>query len=72
MDVMMRNMDGYETTRQIREISADLPIIGLTALASSEEPEKCKEAGMTDYLSKPYTMNDLVAVIMKNLTSSPA
>ena len=57
MDVQMHDMDGYETTRRIREIEKDRKyrnrIIGVTAHALAGDKERCIEVGMDDYMSKP-------------------
>jgi two-component system sensor histidine kinase/response regulator len=67
MDVQMPEMDGYEATSAIRkgEIKPAIPIIGLTANAMKGDREKCIEAGMDDYLSKPMRPNLLYAIIEK-------
>ena len=65
MDCNMPVMDGYETTRRIRqkaELTA-LPIIALTANALSDERERCHAAGMDDYLAKPFRKDELAALL---------
>jgi CheY-like chemotaxis protein len=66
MDVQMPEMDGFEATRRIREISPEymnLPIIAMTAYAMSGDRERCLEAGMNDYLSKPLNVDELFKII---------
>jgi CheY-like chemotaxis protein len=65
MDCNMPVMDGYETTRRIRQKAefAELPIIALTANALSDERERCRAAGMDDYLAKPFRMDELEALL---------
>ena len=59
MDLKMPVMDGYEATRQIKQLSENLPIIALTAYTESESVEKAKSKGFDDYLEKPIKRADL-------------
>jgi hypothetical protein len=70
MDVRMPNMDGLAATRAIRGRGGDyanVPIIALTANAFAEDVEHCREAGMSDFLSKPLRKPVLVAAILRAL-----
>jgi CheY-like chemotaxis protein len=65
MDIMMPEMDGMTTMREIRKLEhcKDLPIIAVTAKAMKGDREKCIEAGAWDYLSKPVDTIHLLAVL---------
>jgi CheY-like chemotaxis protein len=65
MDIMMPEMDGMATMKEIRKLPAgkDLPMIAVTAKAMKGDREKCIEAGAWDYLSKPVNTQDLLAVL---------
>lgn len=69
MDCHMPEMDGYEATKRIRESRATLnrnvPIVAMTANAMKGDKEKCQEAGMNDYISKPFKVAHLLSVIEK-------
>ena len=65
MDIMMPEMDGLDTMREIRKLPQfkTLPIIAVTAKAMKGDREKCIEAGAWDYLSKPVDTEQLLAVL---------
>ena len=66
MDVQMPVMDGIEATKAIRalddEFSRTVPIIALTAATLESEIKECLDAGMNDFISKPMTYDDLIAI----------
>ncbi|HYW95957.1 MAG TPA: response regulator [Bacteroidales bacterium] len=53
MDIQLPLLNGYETTREIKKIYPELPVIAQTAYAFQSDKEKCFEAGCIDYITKP-------------------
>lgn len=69
MDLQMPEMDGYEAARQIRlcSISKKTPIFGLTANHVKKDLQRCLDSGMNDYLTKPFVLSDLEALLQKHI-----
>jgi len=73
MDCQMPSMDGLEASRQIRLLDQPQPIIvAVTANALVGERERCLNAGMDDYLSKPFQAEQLVALVKKWIAARQA
>lgn len=76
MDMQMPELDGYETTKRIRAIERErgghLPIVAATAHAMAGDAERCLNAGMDGYVTKPIQMDVLAAAIAKVVDHSPA
>lgn len=65
MDIQMPTMDGYETTKEIRKIDANIPIIALTASATLNNHDRAFIVGMNDYITKPFNPKELFQKIAK-------
>jgi len=65
LDIMMPEMDGYQTMREIRNDSRfrSLPILALTAKAMKGDREKCIDAGASDYIAKPVNTDQLLSLM---------
>jgi len=70
MDCQMPRLDGYDSTRRLRELGIATPIVAMTAHTLSGDREKCLEAGMNDYLTKPIALERLATTLQHWL--SPA
>lgn len=70
MDMMMPDLDGYETTRRIRASGRPalerLTIIAVTARATLEDRDKCLAAGVSDYITKPVDIHALIAMMARH------
>ena len=74
MDMQMPNVDGLEATRAIREWErgnrkSRIPIIAMTANAMEADRERCLEAGMDDFIAKPFNANEMLAVVARHILS---
>jgi len=74
VDIMMPDMDGYETMREIRARSrfADLPVVAVTAKAMKGDRQKCIQAGASDYVSKPVDLDQLISVLRVSVQRADA
>lgn len=71
MDCQMPEMDGWEATRRIREFEEGkyrTPVIAMTAYMLDEEIKRCRDAGMDDYLGKPFGLRDLSGILERWIT----
>ena len=72
MDMQMPKLNGLDATREIRHLPGyrDTPIIAMTANAFAEDKAKCLEAGVNDFLIKPFSPNELFATLLRSLSRS--
>ncbi len=74
MDIHMPEMDGIEATRLIRSLTStalnpSIPIIAMTASAMNSDREECRNAGMNDFVSKPFAINAIIDVVERWVSS---
>jgi CheY-like chemotaxis protein len=69
MDVLLPDVDGIQLVKHLKqdEITRQIPVIAVTALAKTEDRESLMLAGFVDYISKPYMLDDLEAAIRRHL-----
>jgi len=67
MDVVMPDMNGYQATKMIRQHDMQIPIVAMTAKAYKEDKDTCLASGMTDYITKPVSLDQLQALLKKYL-----
>jgi CheY-like chemotaxis protein len=65
MDIRMTELNGYDATKKIREFNKNMIIIAQTSLGFPEDRENSIAAGCNDYISKPYSQNDLAEMLKK-------
>jgi len=70
LDIMMPKMDGFTALREMRQIKIDAPVLMLTAKGDSTDKVKCLDLGADDYLSKPFSMDELLARVRALLRRS--
>lgn len=71
MDIQMPEMDGYEATAEIHKLAPDLPVIGLTAHAMTEERDRCLAAGMVEHIAKPIELEMLATTLLQHIKKQP-
>ncbi len=67
MDIKMPELDGLETTRQIRQVDQQIPIVALTAYAMSDDRDISLQAGCNDYIAKPVRKSRIISVLKQYL-----
>lgn len=67
MDMQMPHVDGLEATRQIRKFDQETPILAMTANAFSEDKQRCLDAGMNDFITKPVSPGVLYEILLRRI-----
>lgn len=70
MDINMPKLNGIGTTKRIREFNSSTPIIALTAVDVTQLNQQIVQAGLNDYILKPYNKNQLLKIINKNIENA--
>ena len=70
LDLMLPQLDGYEVCRQIREAGSSIPILILTAREDEDDKVKGLELGADDYITKPFSVRELLARVKTNIRRS--
>lgn len=65
MDLGLPKMSGLECAREIRKMNIDIPIIALTARKDEAVRQECMDAGMNDYMSKPFDVEELRSILLR-------
>jgi CheY-like chemotaxis protein len=67
MDIRLPKVNGYEATREIKEINPSVPVIAVTAYAHSQGVIDCYSSGCDDFIAKPFDINKVVRIIEQYL-----
>ncbi len=68
MDIQLPKINGYQATREIKKKNPSVPVVAQSAYAFRDESDKMAEAGCDAFISKPYTEEELLAILKKNLS----
>lgn len=74
LDIMLSKLDGIEVVSQLRQNpqTMKIPVVAVTALAREEDRERIIQAGCNDYISKPFMLDELEAMIRRHLSPTPS